>query len=64
MTQASIFISISTDKGTESGPGDTVKDETWVLPRGVYAVVRDSRHMCKKIAIKRASCLVPGEFRE
>lgn len=52
MVPAIIFILMPTDKGTELGPGDAEKDDNWVLLRGVYTVVRDSRHMCKKITIK------------
>lgn len=62
MTQAIIFVWMPADKGTQLGPGGAEKDVAWVLPRGVYTVVRDSRHEYKKIAIKVASCLVPREL--
>lgn len=64
MTQAIIFIVMLTDKGNELGPGNAEKDETCVLSRGVYTVVRISTYMYKKIAIKDVSCLIPGTFRE
>lgn len=54
MIQAIIFILRLTDKRTELGPEDAEKDETWVLPLRVCTVVRDSRHVYKKITIRGA----------